>query len=140
MRRTSLEAFHVLLVQNSLKTPKTALKLESDTESFKTTFVNLKCVNFQITVNNANIRNYFLLTQIYIFIQGWWFSATGLPVFIQNHCSRPQWGHKNTCLQTSLNNQFAERQWRFCSQNKWEIYNMQDCNKSFSINQKWKNY
>ena len=59
MRRTSLEAFHVLLVQNSLKTPKTALKLESDTESFKTTFVNLKCVNFQITVNNENIRNYF---------------------------------------------------------------------------------
>ena len=51
LRNTSLEAVHVLLVQNSLKTPKTALKLESDTESFKTTFVNLKCVNFQITVN-----------------------------------------------------------------------------------------
>ena len=121
-----------MLVQNCLKTPKTALKLESDTESFKTTFVNLKCVNFQITVNNANIKNYFLLTQIYMFIQGWWFSATGLPVFILNHCSRPQWGHKNTRLQTSLNNQFAERQWRFCPHKVLQIYKMPVCNKSFS--------
>ena len=54
-----MEAFHVLLVQNSLKTPKTALKLESDTESFKTTFVNLKCVNFQITVKQCKYKKLF---------------------------------------------------------------------------------
>ena len=59
-----MEAVHVLLVQKSLKTQKSALKLESDTESFKTTFVNLKCVNFQITVNNANIKNYLRLPVI----------------------------------------------------------------------------
>ena len=64
LRRTSLDAFHVLLVQNSLKTPKTALKLESDTESFKTTFVNLKCVNFQITVNIFCWPKYIFLSRV----------------------------------------------------------------------------
>ena len=124
--RTNVVVWIWTLFIHMMKNSFLQIMCSPNTESFQNNICKLKMCKF------SDHCKHFLLTQIYMFIQGWWFSATGLPVFILNHCSRPQWGHKNTRLQTSLNNQFAERQWRFCPHKVLQIYKMPVCNKSFS--------